>query len=86
MYERRVSGAGGDEKSERLDFGKLTRSRWVALGIDITSSIALLESMMGGKRKRNSGDGGVMDANAAMKKSLSYVPPDQIFMTGQLNR
>ena len=35
VYERRVSGAGGDEKSERLDFGKLTRSRRVALGIDI---------------------------------------------------
>ena len=41
---------------------------------------------MGGKRKRSSGDGGVMDANAAMKKALSYVPPDEIFMTGQLNR
>lgn len=27
-----------------------------------------------------------MDANAAMKKALAYVPPDEIFMTGQLNR
>ena len=27
-----------------------------------------------------------MDANDAMKKALAYVPPDEIFMTGQLNR
>lgn len=32
---KHISGAGGDDKSERLDFGKLTRSRRVALGIDI---------------------------------------------------
>ena len=41
---------------------------------------------MVGKRKHSSGDGGVMDANAAMRKALAYKPPDEIYMTGQLNR
>ena len=41
--------------------------------------------MIGVKRKRGYGDVGMLDANAAMKKALSYVAPDEIFMTGQLN-
>lgn len=40
---------------------------------------------MFGKRKRSSGDGGVLDAHNAMKKALAYNPPDDIFMTGKLN-
>ena len=40
---------------------------------------------MSGKRKRSSGDGGVLDAHNAMNKALAYKPPDEIFMTGKLN-
>ena len=40
---------------------------------------------MFGKRKRSSCDGGVLDANNAMKKALAYKPFDEIFMTGKLN-
>ena len=40
---------------------------------------------MFGKRKRSSGDGGVLDAHNAMNKALAYKPPDEIFMTGKLN-